>query len=198
MPAEFTLHRPSEDDWESIRDLRIRAVSDTPIAFLETREQALAIDENGWRERARRNRHAAKGAPAGDSMQVVAVAPDGRWIGSMVCFISDGPPGYVERREPPGRRANLVGVFVDPGWRGDAGVTDALLGAVASWVEEEKGLSELYLHVSELNDRARRSYLKRGFHATGKVDVVPGDPVDREIEMMVPLPLPARLSQETV
>ena len=77
-------------------------------------------------------------------------------------------------------------------------MTDALLGAIASWVAGEKGLGELYLHVSDLNDRARRSYLKRGFHATGKVDVVPGDPVDREIEMVMTLPPPARLSQEPV
>ncbi len=28
-----------------------------------------------------------------DSTQVVAIAPDGRWIGSMVCFVSEGSPG---------------------------------------------------------------------------------------------------------
>jgi GNAT superfamily N-acetyltransferase len=183
MPADFTLHRPVPDDWAAIRDLRIRAVSDTPIAFLETLDQVLAIDEDGWRERARRNRHV-------DATHVVAIAPDGRWVGSMVCFVSDGPPSYVERRDPPGRRANLVGVFVDPDWRGGAGVTDALLDAIASWVTGEKGLAELYLHVSELNGRARRAYLSRGFLATGRVDTVPGDPVDSEIEMVAALPLP--------
>ena len=182
MPAAFTLHRPSEDDWAAIRDLRLRAVTDTPMAFLETREQVLAIDEAGWRERVHRNQHA-------DATQVIAVADDGRWVGNMVSFISDGPPAYVERREPRGRRANLVGVFVDPEWRGDTGVTDALLEAIASWVTGEKGLGELYLHVSELNARARRAYLTRGFMATGMVDVVPGDPVDREVEMVASLPL---------
>ena len=120
MPADFTLYRPSEDDWAAVRDLRVRAVTDTPIAFLESREQALAVDEEGWRVRSRRNRE-------DDGTHVVAVAPDGRWIGGMGAFISDGPPPYVVRGEPAGRRANLVGVFVDPEWRGGAGVTDALL-----------------------------------------------------------------------
>jgi GNAT superfamily N-acetyltransferase len=110
MAAAFSLHRPTREDWAAIRDLRIRAVSDTPMAYLETLEQVLALDENGWRERVGRNQHA-------DATQVVAVAPDGRWIGNMVCFVSDGPPSYVVRREPPGRRATLVGVFVDPEWR---------------------------------------------------------------------------------
>ena len=182
MAPAFSLHRPTLEDWAAIRDLRIRAVSDTPLAFLETLDQVLALDENGWRERVGRNQHA-------DATQVVAVAPDGRWIGNMVCFVSDGPPSYVVRREPPGRRANLVGVFVDPEWRGDAGVTDALLDAIASWVTGEKGLTELYLHVSELNDRARRSYLKRGFRATGQVDTVPDNPADHEVEMVAALPL---------
>jgi GNAT superfamily N-acetyltransferase len=189
MPRDFTLHRPSEDDWAAIRDLRLRAVTDTPMAFLETREQVLAVDEEGWRERARRNRHAAEGEPPSDSMQVVAVAPDGRWVGSMVCFVSEGSPGYITEPRPGPRRANVVGVFVDPEWRGDAGVTDALLGELARWAADEKGLTELYLHVSDRNPRAMRSYEKRGFVSTGEVDSVPEQPDDREIEMVAALPL---------
>ncbi|MEO8095380.1 MAG: GNAT family N-acetyltransferase [Pseudolysinimonas sp.] len=179
MPAPFSLHRPSEDDWAAIRDLRIRAVTDTPIAFLESREQALVVDEDGWRARARRN-------VGENSTQVVAVSSDGLWVGSMICFISDGAPSYVAdaRLGPP--RANLVGVFVDPDWRGDVGVTDTLLGEVMRWVRDEKGLDRLHLHVSEENPRARRSYEKRGFVATGVVDLVPGR-LDRELEMVIQL-----------
>jgi GNAT superfamily N-acetyltransferase len=182
MPRDFTLHRPSEDDWASMRDLRLRAVTDTPIAFLETREEVLALDEAGWRARAHRNVNA-------DATQAVAVAPDGRWVGSAVCFVSEGSPGYIAEPRPGPRRANLVGVFVDPAWRGDAGVTDALLGEIARWVAVEKGFGELYLHVSDQNPRAIRSYEKRGFAATGFVDGLPGNPDDREIEMVATLPL---------
>jgi GNAT superfamily N-acetyltransferase len=186
MPRPFTLHRPSEDDWAAIRDLRIRAVTDTPIAFLETREHALAANEADWRQRARRNVSA-------DSTQVVAVDPEGRWIGSMICFVSEGSPLYVASPRPGPRRANLVGVFVDPEWRGDAGVTDALLGAISRWTSDEKGLGELYLHVNEANLRAVRSYEKRGFVPTGEVDAIPEQPGDREIEMVTMLPLRSTL-----
>jgi ribosomal protein S18 acetylase RimI-like enzyme len=177
MPRPFTLHHPSEDDWRAIRDLRIRAVTDTPIAFLETRENALAADEADWRQRARRNVSA-------DSTQVVAVDPEGRWIGSMICFINDGSPPYVADPRPGPRRANLVGVFVDP---------DALLAEISRWVAEEKGLTELFLHVSAENPRARRSYEKRGFVVTGAVDRIPDRPDDREIEMVAMLPLRSTL-----
>jgi GNAT superfamily N-acetyltransferase len=192
MPRDFTLHRPSEDDWAAIRDLRLRAVTDTPMAFLETREQVLAIDEDGWRARVHRNVN-------DDATQAVAVAPDGRWVGSMVCFVSEGAPGYIAEPRPGPRRANLVGVFVDPEWRGDAGVTDALLGEIGRWAGVEKGFTELFLHVSDRNPRALRSYEKRGFAATGNVDAIPEQPGERELEMVARLPLsPARLSRERV
>lgn len=181
MPHTFTLHRPTEDDWQAIRDLRIRAVADSPNAFLETLEQALAVEEEGWRSRARRN-------VAAGSTQIVAVAPDGRWVGSMICFVSDGPPHYVERREPPDRRANLVGVFVDPDWRGAVGVTDALLAVILEWVVREQGLTQLYLHVNAVNERARRSYESRGFRTTGFIDPIPNEPDDLEVEMVLDVP----------
>jgi GNAT superfamily N-acetyltransferase len=185
MPRAFTLHRPVPDDWAAIRDLRLRAVTDTPIAFLESREQVLALDESDWRARAQRN-------VAENSTQVVAVDADGRWVGGMVCFISDGAPAYVSDQRLGPARANLVGVFVDPAWRGDAGVTDALLGAIAEWVLEDRGLSELHLHVSDQNPRAQRSYEKRGFVPTGVVDSIPEQPGHREIEMVAELPLGSR------
>ena len=107
----------------------------------------------------------------------------------MICFISDGTPLYIENPRPGPRRANLVGVFVDPEWRGDAGVTDALLAEIARWAADDKGLGELYLHVNEENPRAVRSYEKRGFVRTGVVDAIPEQPGDREVEMVVTLPL---------
>lgn len=180
MPPRFTLHRPTPDDWASSRDLRIRAVTDTPIAYLETLDEVLAVDEAGWRERVARNVHDG-------ATQVVAVDEDGTWIGGAVCFLSEGEPGYLPDARPGPTRANLVGVFVDPGWRGDAGVLDALLGEITRWLRDEKHLGELYLHVGEPNVRARRSYEKRGFRATGRVVEVPQQPGVGEVELVLAL-----------
>lgn len=182
MAAGFRLHRPTERDWRELRDLRIRAIGDTPIAFLESLETVRALDEDDWRERARRNNDPRRP----DGMQVVAIADDGGWIGSMVCFVSDGPPPYLGRPAGGPRRANLVGVFVDPAWRSDAGVVDALLEAVTAWVRD-RGLDALYLHVSEANPRARRAYDKRGFVPTGVIEQIPDDPSGLDVEMVLPL-----------
>jgi GNAT superfamily N-acetyltransferase len=179
MPSPFTLLHPTADDWVAIRDLRVRMVTDTPIAFLETREQALAHGEAHWRERGSRN-------ASGPGTYVVAADPDGRWVGCMVGIVSQGSPDYVADPRPGEPRANLVGVFVDPGWRGAAGVTDALLGEIRLWAERS-GFDELYLHVSEANIRAIRSYEKRGFVRTGVVDTIAGRDDDGQIEMVLAL-----------
>lgn len=181
MPRAFTLHHPVEEDWPAIRDIRLRMVTDTPDAFLETREEVLARDEAGWRSRHREQTGAG-------SHRVVAVAPDGRWIGTAGCFVSDGTPTYILAHRPGPQRANLVGVFVDPEWRGGTGVLDALLDEIVHWAHDERGLAELYLHVYELNDRARRAYAKRGFRETGQVDQTHVGATAGEVEMVLPLP----------
>jgi GNAT superfamily N-acetyltransferase len=179
MSRAFELIQPVEDDWELVRELRLRMVLDTPIAFLESADEVRAIDEEGWRARETRSR-------GPDNIRYVAVAPDGTWVGSMSAFISEGEPSYVTDPRPGPRRANLVGVFVDAGWRGDAGVADALLAAIAGWVREQ-GLGELYLHVGDQNHRARRYYAKKGFSETGEVVAIPEQPGMGEVEMVLAL-----------
>jgi GNAT superfamily N-acetyltransferase len=154
-------------------------VRDTPIAFLETADQVRAVSEDEWRARIARSR------TPGNTRQV-AVAPDGRWLGTMSCFVTDGEPPYLADPRPGPPRANLVGVFVDPEWRGNAGVADALLGAVCAWVRAQ-GIDRLYLHVGEPNTRARRYYAKKGFRETGVIAAIPEQPGTGEVEMVLDL-----------
>jgi GNAT superfamily N-acetyltransferase len=179
MSGGFELYQPVEDDWRRVRELRLRMVLDTPIAFLETPEQVRAIDETEWRSRIARSR-------GPQNTRYVAVAPDGTWVGTMSCFLSDGEPGYLTDPKPGAVRANLVGVFVDPAWRADAGVADALLAAISAWVRGE-GLNALHLHVGDVNVRARRYYAKRGFRETGVVAAIPEQPGTGEVEMVLAL-----------
>lgn len=136
-------------------------IADTPTAYVETLESALSHDESEWRRRAQRgtNPH---------SIAVVAIASDGRWVGTMAGFLAEGVP-------------MLVGVYVAPDFRG-SGVTDTLLTAVEDWARSEG--SELRLHVHEDNDRARRAYEKRGFTLTGATSPYNLDPTKSELEMV--------------
>ncbi|GAB3606941.1 hypothetical protein GCM10027413_23500 [Conyzicola nivalis] len=144
----FTIRSTRADDWREVKALRIEMLADTPNAFGETLAQALGNSESEWRTRAARGEN-----PAG--AQLVAIADDGRWIGTM--------GAYVTARS----EALLVGVYVTPAYRGiESGVTDALLSAVEEWCRPR--FVTLTLHVHEQNPRARAAYERRGFEYTGQ------------------------------
>jgi GNAT superfamily N-acetyltransferase len=161
VTAEFTVRSPVEEDWERVRELRLEMLADTPIAYLETLEDALRHDEAYWRRRAR---------PREDgSISVAAVAGD-RWVGTMAGVPGVGGP-------------MLVGVYVAPDFRGRrAGVTDALLDRVEAWARRHSDV--LRLEVNELNTRARAAYERRGFVLTGRTSPYPLDPPSLELEMI--------------
>jgi GNAT superfamily N-acetyltransferase len=157
----FIVRSTTEDDWQDVRALRLEMLQDTPIAYLETFEQALARPESHWRERA---------AGRDGSLKLAAIADDGRWIGTMT--------GITTREGP-----TLVAVYVAPGFRGrSAGVTDALLEGIEEWARRSS--TTLRLEVNEFNPRARVAYEHRGFVATGRTHPHPLPPPSLELEMI--------------
>lgn len=120
MTATFTVRSTRETDWPDVRQIRLEMLADTPMAYGETLESALAHDEAEWRMRARRGE-------SDHGIVVVAVDEEsGRRVATM--------GGYVDDDAGP----MLVGVYVHPAHRGRAaGVTDALLDAVQEWVRGE-------------------------------------------------------------
>ena len=156
-----------EDDWEAYRALRFEMLENTPIAFLETLEQARRHPDEHWRRRAANT--------SATSRLFAAVADDGRWLGSMGGFQAAGSPDPY-----------LVGVYVTPAWRGrELGMTDALLDAVIDWARGRG--DRLLLEVHEDNEPAIRSYQRRGFAFTGRTQPYPLDRTAVEREMALPL-----------
>lgn len=167
----FTVRRTVEADWREVRDLRLEMLADTPIAYLETRAQALRRSEAEWRAWAR-------GGSSQASITVVAITDEGRWVATMMSKVPLGASG-----------AYLYGVYVAPSHRGrQAGVTDALLGLIEEWAATRG--DTLSLEVNENNARAVAAYRSRGFVETGVTLPYPLDPAQRELEMRKPLPLP--------
>jgi len=164
MAPHLVIRTTREADWREVRALRLEMLRDTPLAFLETLEHALAVDESAWRQRARR------GETAGQT-SVVAIE-DGRWVGHMGGYIPDASTGPM-----------LVGVYVAPDRRGDrAGVTRALLDEIERWASHHG--TTLRLEVHEDNPRARRFYEKLGFVLTGRTVRYPLAPGGLELEMI--------------
>jgi len=164
----FLIRATLVDDWREVRDLRLEMLRDTPIAFGETEQDALAYSDSEWRMRAARG-------TAEHGIALVAIDPAGRWVGTMGGYLPDPTTGPL-----------LVGVYVTPEYRGrETGVFDALLAAIQDWARSEG--DRLTLHVHEDNSRARAAYLRRGFTETGHRVPYILDAGAREIEMVKPL-----------
>src|SRR5437879_5926628 len=98
------IRKTGEDDWERLRDVRLRALADAPHAFGSTFDLERGRAEAGWREWAGRGRHGS-----GATFVAVSGEDPGRFVGLAAGFEDDeeGPPGSV----------HLVSMWVDPAVR---------------------------------------------------------------------------------
>lgn len=166
--ADPELFEPRPDDWAAYRDLRLRALRDAPLAFLEKLPAAEALGEVEWRARI---------APR-DSRRVLVARDDaGAWLGSMIVYTDDRVDAW------------LVAVWVAPEARG-TGLAERMLRDQVAWARDVLGARRLILHVGGTNPRARALYERVGFRATGQVDHFADHPED---EHVLELPLHAPL-----
>lgn len=161
---DYAIRPVTADDWAGFRAIRLRMLADTPIAFEERLDDAAHVDEYRWRERAGRSGGFVRFAALDEAT--------GEWIATMGCVLTPGMPD----------RSDLIGVYVDPPFRGPDGVTDRLLDTVQAWASERRPMLALWVH--EDNARARRAYEKRGWRLTGRSTPYPLDRSRRELEML--------------
>jgi SAM-dependent methyltransferase/GNAT superfamily N-acetyltransferase len=170
--------RADRDDWERLRDIRLRSLLDAPEAFGSTHEREASQSEDDWR--------AFADGWEGSARQVVFVAADdhGRWVGLAV--------GVV--READTSLANLYAMWVDPDARGLGGGR-GLVERVAAWAAGT-GAERLELCVTEANEPAVALYRSTGFEPTGgRGSLRPGSDV-ATITLRRPLAVPADVVDE--
>jgi RimJ/RimL family protein N-acetyltransferase len=155
------VRRVTLENWPQVRALRLEALADTPIGFLERLADAQELPDEAWQARVTR------GAEGGDSFQVLAWDGE-RPVGNCVCFLRDGA-------------AWLAGVYVAPAHRG-SGLLAELADRCAAWAREQ-GMTTLRLEVHEDNARAQRAYARLGFTATGERTPYDLDPTRDELTM---------------
>lgn len=162
---DYTLHRMRAEDWTAFREIRLQMLRDTPLAYLETIDDALGHPDAEWLFRTTR-------AAAPGNIGVAAVGPEGTWVGVMNGFL------------PAPDTAKLVGVWLHPEHRGPAGgAATLMLDAVVRWAREETGAERLVLLVHEDNLRAIAFYRRGGFVPTGHREPYPLDRSRSELEM---------------
>lgn len=135
------LRRVTTDDWELLRDVRLRALADAPDAFGSTLAQARAATDDEWRRRADNG-----------GLTLLALADDAPVAMGGAFAPDDRPTVFV------------WGMWTDPAARG-RGLGAQVLDALVAWCRPS--YDEVRLHVTEGNAGARRLYTGRGFEPTG-------------------------------
>ena len=140
------IRRVVPDDWETLRELRLRALASNPDAFGATLEEASARPDAEW----------LAWVDAPERAIFAAVAADGRSVGMAV-----GSPAPEH-----GQTLRLTGMWVAPEARRQ-GVGAALIGAVEGWARAA-GYRSIGLGVTVTNPSAIRLYEACGYVETGE------------------------------
>ena len=145
------------------KEVRLRALRDTPSAFGSTYARESQLTDAEWIERANRwNGEKGIGFLAMDEEVACGIA------GSFL-------------DENTATRAHLISMWTAPTHRRH-GVGRLLVDEVAAWARL-RGARTLQLMVTSVNEPAMRFYERLGFVRTGRTEPYPNDPAVVEYEM---------------
>jgi GNAT superfamily N-acetyltransferase len=136
-------------EWSTYRDLRLRALADSPDAFGRTLAEEKDRPDTEWLNR-------------------LASGADTRWNLPLLAEVGTEPIGLawgrIEKSSP--EVANLYQMWVAPAYRG-LGVGQMMLEAVIAWAREAS-VHQLALGVTCGDTPAMRLYTRAGFKAAGQ------------------------------
>jgi ribosomal protein S18 acetylase RimI-like enzyme len=143
------------------REIRLRALQDSPAAFASTYAREAAFDDAEWARR-------------------VQVWNGDQGIGFLA--IDEGVPcGIAGALLETPAQAQLVSMWIAPDYR-QRGVGRSLVESVVAWADL-RGLHLITLMVTSVNESALRFYERLGFTRTGRTEPYPNDPALFEWEM---------------
>jgi ribosomal protein S18 acetylase RimI-like enzyme len=149
------------------KEVRLRALQDTPSAFGSTYARELQLTDAEWLERAARwDGDKGIGYLAMDGVAACGIA------GS---FLDESNP----------TQAQLISMWTALEYR-QCGIGRLLVEAIADWARG-RGASVLQLMVTSSNEPALFFYQRLGFARTGRTEPYPNDPSLIEYEMSRPL-----------
>jgi ribosomal protein S18 acetylase RimI-like enzyme len=154
-PVELRRLRAGEG--ARFRELRLRALQDSPEAFGSCYARELELDEDSWQR-------FAEGSERALTEIVFVAEEDGAWLGMA--------GGYIHEDDPTA--AGLWGMWVAPEVRRRA-LGSHLADAVAAWARARRAL-RLELSVTDRSEAAAALYERLGFTPTGEREPLASDP----------------------
>jgi GNAT superfamily N-acetyltransferase len=159
------IREVSPEEWERFRDVRLRALADSPSAFGSSLRREQRQPQAAWRERI---------SWRGGGVTFAAVE-DGAWLGIAGAYPDDDAPTCMW----------VVSMWVAPEAR-RRGAGRSLLDACVGWARE-RDAEEVRLWVTTTNTSARALYEAAGFEPTGATQPLPSDPSFEEEELRLTL-----------
>ena len=158
----MTVRELGADEWREARDLRLRALADTPAAFLRSLAEEQAFGDDVWRDR----------AAARDDRRVFVCHEGGDLVGTVV-GLREGADVY------------LAAMWVAPSHR-RRGLGRELVERVVEWARA-LGTAAVVLEVNEALEPAVALYERAGFRPTGARRPLPTDPGHDAVELRLEL-----------
>lgn len=143
--------------WRTYHNLRLRAIQDSPQAFLDTEEQTRTFPEKKWRQR-------LADAAAGKNWQLFAKL-DKQLVGMIGAFRGD--------EDTQNASVTAVGLWVAPEARGK-GVGRKLMETLLDSLKR-KSIKTVHLSVNAEQAVAVALYKKLGFQIVEEKELVMGD-----------------------
>ncbi len=164
---DVEIRRIRADEGQRLREVRLRALQESPGAFSST------FEESRHRPRAEWEDMAGNGAIGRRRVMFVAEPADGRspFLGLAGGFAPESRPGSVE----------LISMWVDPTNRG-GGIGAGLVDAVVDWARAGDA-RHVELWVVEGNEPAIALYRRCGFVPTSDRKPYPNRPDQDELRM---------------
>jgi GNAT superfamily N-acetyltransferase len=149
------IRSTTEEDWEAVRDVRLRALGESPSSFGSSLAREREHSEAEWRLWSGRGR-----------------------TGAGVLFVADAGDGFVGLAggypEEDPAAVHLVSMWVDPAHRG-RGLGRSLVQAVIDWARG-RGARVVNLWATDGNEPAIALYRSCGFRPTGDAQPLPSNP----------------------
>lgn len=144
------------EEWRELREVRLRALRDSPGSFTTTAAQAEAEPDRYWADRA-------------------ALAAEGEVWATFLALNGNEAVGMVSGGSDQERQGvvGLIQMWVDPSWR-NRSIGTELVGAVVSWASDR--FERIRLGVASDNGPAIRLFERCEFVPTGEEDPFPERP----------------------
>ncbi|MGP4095141.1 GNAT family N-acetyltransferase [Nonomuraea sp. KM90] len=159
---EIDIVQLGPDEGARLREVRLRALRDSPDAFGSSYGREVEFPPEKWAERL-----------ANPDARYWVATRDGADVG-MVCMMLEEP-----------RHAHVLSMWVAPEARG-AGVGSRLVDAGVEWARSA-GAEEAGLWAVDQNHAARALYARKGFTPSGKVMALPSNPALMESHYLLSL-----------